>query len=125
MPDILQRATAWLHSQRHTHMTKTVTYRRGGESIELAATVGRTDFDVVDASGIGVRVESRDYLIRAADLDFGDGPTLPTRGDRIEEASGETTHVYEVLTLGNQSPWRHSDPSRETLRIHTKQIAVE
>lgn len=128
MPDMLAQGLAWLEDQRHAHLTRQVVYERGGETIEVLATIGRTLFEQVDASGgVVQKFESRDFLVRASDLVLGGRPTLPKSGDRIRETSGEQVVVYEVLTPlgGNEPPYRYSDPNRRTLRIHTKHIGTE
>lgn len=125
MADLLEHGAAFLDDRRHTHMSRPVEYQRGGAAIEVAATIGRTEFEQADEAGLIHRVESRDFLIRAADLDFGAGPVRPRAGDRIRETHGETTLVYEVNAPGGQPPWRSSDPYRRTLRIHTKHVGTE
>ncbi len=35
---------------------------------------------------------------------------------------GDTTFVYELMSIGNEPPWRYSDPFRIKLRIHTKRV---
>lgn len=128
MPDMLAQGSAWLEDQRHAHLTRPVVYERGGETLELLATIGRTLFEQVDASGgVVQKLESRDFLLRTSDLILGGRPTLPKSGDRIRETSGEQVFVYEVMTPlgGNEPPFRYSDPNRRTLRVHTKHIGTE
>lgn len=125
MADLLEQGSAFLDRQRHAHMTRPVVYRRGGASVEVPATVGRTEFEQADDAGLIHRVESRDFIVRSADLDLGEGVTLPKAGDRIRETSGTGVFVYEVNAPGGQTPWRYSDPYRTSLRIHTKHIATE
>jgi len=128
MPDLLEHGGAFLDGQRHAHMSRPVVYHRGDASVELGATIGRTEFEQADESGLIHRVESRDFIVRAADLDLGDGPVLPRAGDRIHETMGPSVFAYEVTApgvAGGQPPWRYSDPYRKALRIHTKHIATE
>lgn len=127
MGDLLERGSAFLDDQRHAHMSRPVVYQRGDVSAELQATIGRTEFEQVDEGGAGLihRIESRDFLIRTADLDLGDGPVLPKAGDRLRETVGTSVFVYEVNAPGGQPPWRYSDPYRKAIRIHTKHIATE
>ena len=123
--DLIERGLAWLDAQRHRHLSRTVTYQRGGQSVELAATIGRTEFEQADHFGVIHRTQSRDFLVRAADLVLGGEPALPVAGDRIREGDGEKTFVYEVMAPGGEPPFRYSDPYRRTLRIHTKHVATE
>jgi hypothetical protein len=123
--DLLDKASAWLEEQRLRHMTQTVVYQRGSNTVNVPATIGTTMFQVDDGAGALLRVEARDYLIRATDLLLGGTPVLPQRGDRIRETQGTQVFVYEVVAPGDEPCWRYSDPYRRTLRIHTKQVDQE
>ncbi len=125
MGDLLDRGSAFLDDQRHKHMSRTVVYQRGAEAKEVLATIGRTEFEQADDAGLIHRVESRDFLVRAADLDLGAGPILPRAGDQVRETVGAQVFVYEVNAPGGQPPFRYSDPYRRVLRVHTKHIATE
>lgn len=125
MTDLLERGSAWLEDQRQRHMTRMVTYQRGGDSVELAATIGRTEFEQADEFGVIHKIESRDYLVLTTDLVLAGVQTLPKPGDRVRESEGAKTFVYEVMAPGNDPPFRYSDPYRRTLRIHTKHVATE
>jgi hypothetical protein len=131
--DLLEQASAWLDRMRTKHMARPVTYCRGEQSVEVQATLGRTVFEIADAYGVVEQSESRDFLILAADLVLDGAVTLPQRGDRIREpqdgpstGSGQAkTFVYEVMAPGKEPHYRFSDVYRRTLRIHTKQVAIE
>jgi hypothetical protein len=123
--DLLDRGAAFLESQRHQHMTRSVFYRRGTDEKEVQATIGKTEFEQADDAGLIHRVESRDFLVRTEDLDLGAGPILPRAGDQVREVVGLSVFVYEVNAPGGQPPFRYSDPYRRVLRIHTKHIATE
>ncbi len=123
--DVLERGSAWLEDQRNRHMTRMVTYQRGGDSVDLLATIGRTEFEQADDFGVIHKIESRDYLVLTTDLVLAGAQTLPRAGDRIRETDGAKTFVYEVMAPGNEPPFRYSDPYRRTLRIHTKHVATE
>lgn len=125
MTDLLAQGAAWLEDQRHKHLTRTVTYVRGAESVELSATIGRTEFEQADEYGVVRRTESRDYLVRTMDLMIGAAQVLPKAGDRIRESEDGVTFIYEVMAPGGEPPGRYSDPNRQTLRIHTKYVARE
>ena len=122
MADLLEQGLGWLDDQRHAHMTRTVTYERGVDSVSLDATIGRTEFEQVEESGIVQKLESRDFLVRAADLVLAAQVTLPRAGDRVRETAGGQTFVYEVMAPGSEPPWRYSDPYRRALRVHTKHV---
>ena len=125
MADMLEQGASWLDDQRHQHMTRSVTYARVTSTVDVQATIGRTVFEQADEYGIVTKTESRDYLIRTADLVLDGQPTLPKRGDQIRETDGSSTFVYEVLSPGDEPVFRYSDPYRKALRIHTKHIATD
>ena len=128
MGDLLDRGAAFLDAQRHQHLSRPVVYRRGTDEKEVQATIGKTEFEQVDdvgGAGLIHRVESRDFLVRTAELDLGAGPILPRAGDQVRETVGTSVFVYEVNAPGGQPPWRYSDPYRRVLRIHTKHIGTE
>ncbi|MCC6907188.1 MAG: hypothetical protein IT430_04535 [Phycisphaerales bacterium] len=125
MTDLLSQGLSWLEDQRHQHLTRMVTYQRGGSEVELPATIGRTVFEQDDHVGGLTRIESRDFLIRAVDLVLAAETTLPQPGDRIIETDAVATYTYEVMAPGSEPPWRYSDVNRLTLRIHTKHVATE
>ncbi len=125
MADLLRQGATWLDGQRHAHLTQTVRYQRGADFVELAATIGRTEFEQADEYGVLHRIEARDYIIRAADLVLGGETVLPKAGDQICESESGVTQVYEVMAPGGEPPWRYSDPYRVALRIHTKHVKTE
>jgi hypothetical protein len=123
--DLLEQGSAWLDDQRNAHMTRAVVYQRGGDSVELPATIGRTVFEQADEFGIIHKLESRDFLLLRTDLVLSGVQTLPKAGDRVRDPDGENAQVYEVMAPGAEPPFRYSDPYRKTLRIHTKHIGAE
>ena len=100
MGDMLARGQAWLAAQQKTHASRPVVYRRGGASVTLDATIGKTDFEYTDGYGATIIDQSRDYLIHAADLVLGGERTLPLSGDTIEETDGG-----ETLRVRGNRPW--------------------
>lgn len=125
MANLFESGAAWLAGQLKTHAAVDVIYVRGIESVPVKATIGKTEFEVDDGSGVILRIQSRDYLIHAADLQLGGSASLPLAGDRIRETQGSQTFVYEVTAPGNEPHYRFSDPFRTLLRIHTKHVATE
>jgi len=123
--NLLATGAAWLSDQRSAHCAGTVAYERGAQRCELAATVGATSFVVEGDDGAQQRVESRDYLVKAADLVFDGAPVTPQRGDEIRETAGAKVLVYEVLAPAGEPVFRSSDPYGNDLRIHTKFIRCE
>jgi hypothetical protein len=125
MTDLLQKSSQWLEQKRTQHASRTVAYARGALTAQLPATIGKTVFEVDDGYGVLVSHESRDFLVLATDLILDGQTVLPQRGDRIKETQGTVVFIYEVTTPGKEPVWRYSDPYRQTLRIHTKQIDTE
>ncbi len=126
MADLLKTGSDWLEDMRVAHASRTVAYHRSFDFVEIQATPGETMFEVDTEHGIE-RIESRDFLILAADLILLGVETLPQRGDRIKEPAGAggELKVYEVMAPGDGPPWRYSDNYRKTLRVHTKLIGTE
>jgi hypothetical protein len=122
MKDLLKEASAWLDRMRGLWTSRTVEYRRGLDSVELAATVGRTIFEKADQFGVLEQSEARDYLVLAADLVLAAAAILPERGDRIVDEGDGAERTYEVLAPGTAPPWTWADPYRRTLRIHTREV---
>ncbi|HOD83747.1 MAG TPA: hypothetical protein PKG77_20190 [Phycisphaerae bacterium] len=125
MADLLQTACDWLGGMRLKHASQSVTYCRGESSVEAQATLGRTDYEVADESGLTVQAVATDFLISAEQIVLDGVQTLPRPGDRIRLGDDGQVTVYEVLDLAGGGHYRPSDPYGRTLRIHTKQVDVE
>lgn len=123
--DLLKTGSDWLGAQRKAHASGAVRYVRGGEHLDVQATVGRTVFEVDTGDGVVERWEARDYLIAAAALVLGGEAVTPEVGDQVRETQGDKVYVYEVLAPGAEPCWRYSDPWRATLRVHTKLVDTE
>lgn len=125
MPDILAHGADWLAEQRIRHTSRTIVYVRDVDRIELSAVIGRTVFEQVDEYGTIHKLESRDFLVRVADLQLGGQPALPQPGDRIRESDSGRVFIYEVMAPGDEPPCRYVDAYRAMLRIHTKHVSTE
>jgi len=124
MTDLLQTGSQWLEGMRHSHASHSVTYHRDAANVTLNATVGTSTFEIATTNGIEP-YETRDFLVRTADLILSGSPVTPARGDRIKEVLNGDTVIYEVMSPGTEPPWRYSDGDRLTMRIHTKQVDTE
>lgn len=122
MANLLESGAEWLANQLKTHASSDVVYVRGVDQVPVKATIGKTEFEIDDGSGVIVRIQSRDFLIHAADLVLGGTETLPVAGDLIRETQGTNTFVYEVMAPGNEPHFRYSNPFRKLLRIHSKHV---
>jgi len=122
MTDMLSNAATFLRVQRRASMSGSVSYSRGASSLSgIPATTGSTVFAVEKGYGLVERVESRDYLIDVADLG---ALATPQAGDIITETLNGVAQCFEVLAPNNEPPFRYSDRTRKTLRIHTKYVGV-
>ena len=121
--DFLQRGIAWLDRQRVKHLSQCVTYQRGGESVQIAATLGTTSVEITDDTGATVQSPRMDFIVSADALVLGGVIVVPKIGDRIHvaDAAGKT-RVYEVLSLPDGRHYRPCDGNRQMLRIHAKQV---
>ena len=89
-----------------------VVYRRlSGDAKTVKAVVGRTVFRSTDESGIWTRIETRDFIVGKALIDF-----EPQVGDEIEFLGS----TYEVLAPSGEPAWRWSDAFHTAYRIHAK-----
>ena len=122
MTDQLNTAVGWLAGMMSESMARTVTYARGEDTVEIAATVGRTEFLVAGDDGSQFAVESRDYVFTAEDLVLDETVTLPERGDRITDTVAGAEHVYEVMAPGGLQHFRLSGPDNNLCRVHTNLI---
>ena len=125
MGDLLQQGVDWLDGQRMAHLSRTVTYQRGGESVEIAATLGSTSLEVSDEAGATVRTRQTDFIVSAAALVLGGAAVAPQVGDRILLPSGGKVLVFEVLALPGGEHFRPADPAGMALRVHAKQVDEE
>ena len=89
-----------------------VLYRRAdGIETDILAVPGRTVFQTHNEYGQWVRLETRDFLVRAADMEAD-----PVAGEEI--VFDERT--YEILAPNGEPCWRWSDPFHTVRRVHTK-----
>lgn len=117
---MLDKGNQWLADKLIQHASREVVYRRGEESVTVAAVVGRTLLQLNDEySGIRMEHTDRDYLIRAADLVIDGVVVTPDEGDIIEDARDGN---YQLMTIPGEPSWRWSDPNQHMLRIHTKKV---
>lgn len=125
MADLLEQGTAWLDAVRQTHLSRLVTYQRGAESVDIAATLGSTTYEVADEARVIVQAKATDFIVSAEALVLGAAITKPQVGDRIRVPSGTKVLIFEVLDLGGAGHYRPSDPHGRMLRIHAKQVDEE
>ncbi|HAT09766.1 MAG TPA: hypothetical protein DCS97_04080 [Planctomycetes bacterium] len=121
MADLLLTGSAWLHAKLSANAAHPVTYRRGEQTAQAMATVGRTPFRVEDG-GVLLRIDTRDFIISADQLTaFGN----PEDGDQIDETTNGVTVTHEMYAPAGEPPWRWSGPDRIRYRIHTQRISQQ
>jgi len=126
MADMLEEGAAWLERMRVAHASRTVTYQRGGDLIEVQATVGRKAYEIADEYGAVVQMDATDFIVAAADLVLSGETVEPEPGDRIRMTVGAGIEVYEVLAPGpGMAHSEPADPYRMAWRVHTKHVAQE
>ena len=117
MADMLAAGASWLADQMAASAAMTCAYKRGANTTQFMATLGRSTFEAAGQNGVVERGESRDYIVRVADLPYGE----PMRGDFIvEEINGEA-YFYEVAAPRGVPLFHYSDAFQNAVRIHTKQ----
>lgn len=97
-----------------------VTYMRGEDALATAipAKIGSTLFRADSNSGVTIRTESRDFILRMADLppDF-----EPETTDEIIHDG----HKYMVAAPNREPCWRwHSRRDHSQIRIHTVYVGT-
>ena len=126
MADLLQEGAAWLETMRVAHASQAVTYQRGGDLVEVQATVGRKAYEIADSCGAVVQVDATDFIVAAADLVLGGETVEPEPGDRIRMTTDAGVEVYEVLAPGpGMAHCEPADPYRMAWRVHTKHASTE
>ena len=99
-----------------------IRYVRGDDVVDLTAVPGSTDYETETRGGIFESHQARDYLVLADDLKIGGDRVKPKRGDEIRETVAGEEVTFPVMALGGSRHYDFSDPHRQILRVHTKQV---
>lgn len=118
MADLLQSAASWMADQLSSHLSQTVTYRRGGQSVSLAATKCPVRSEIDTQFGV-LRIGECDWIVKASLLVLSATTITPQKNDVVEESDGTQ---WLVLPLIEQQEYQPSDPYGYSFRIHTKRI---
>lgn len=119
MSDLMASGAAWLADQLSASASRSVAYYRGNNFGAISATIGSSQFQSQNASGVIETWESRDYIVKAGSLPFGD----PRRHDRIVETLNGVSVTYEVSSPAGVPLWRWADAFRSSIRVHTIAVA--
>lgn len=121
MPDLLAAGNAWLVQAHKASVSQTVTYRRGTESVSVAATIGQGNMSLTQAFGSGqLRRTEKDFIFVAADLVISSVTIEPAAGDMIDITEGGATNRYIVRPASENEPEFIWDESRISIRVHAK-----
>jgi hypothetical protein len=116
MADMLSDGAAWLADQFAASASLTVAYKRGANSSQFVATIGKSMFESSGQNGVTEQWESRDYIVKTADLPYGE----PLRGDLIVEDIGGVSVFYEVAAPRGVPLFHYGDAFQHLVRVHTK-----
>jgi hypothetical protein len=116
MADMLSAGAAWLADQFAASASLTVAYKRGANSSQFVATIGKSMFESGGQNGVTEQWESRDYIVKTADLPYGE----PLRGDMIVEDIGGVSVFYEVAAPRGVPLFHYGDAFQHLVRVHTK-----
>lgn len=116
MADMLSDGASWLADQLAASASLTVAYKRGANSSQFVATIGKSVFESSGQNGVTEQWESRDYIVKTADLPYGE----PLRGDLIVEDLGGVSVFYEVTAPRGVPLFHYGDAFQNLVRVHTK-----
>jgi hypothetical protein len=114
--DMLSAGAAWLADQFAASASLTVAYKRGANSSQFVATIGKSMFESSGQNGVTEQWESRDYIVKTEDLPYGE----PLRGDLIVEDIGGVSVFYEVAAPRGVPLFHYGDAFQHLVRVHTK-----
>lgn len=102
---------------------RTVTYRRGTQSVSITAVTIRGRRSVIGADGVAILITTYEWQVKATDLLFSGTQVEPRPGDIIVESSGGTSVKYQVLDMDDQNPcYEFLDENGAELIIRTKRM---
>lgn len=115
---LLDSASQWLDETLASANGESVTYTIQTDSLSVSANIGQTPVGQVLENGVLQTWQSQDFLISAALLVSGGTTFKPEVGHTITHNGNN----FRVSNLDDGRCYRFTDPSRRTLRIHTKEI---
>jgi hypothetical protein len=115
MSDLLASGAAWLAGQLSASASRSVRYSRGADYGTVNATIGTSRFESQGTSGVIEQWESRDFVIKAGTLPFGE----PLRHDKVIDTINGIDITYEVTSPRGVPVFHWGDAFRQTVRVHT------
>jgi hypothetical protein len=117
MADMLSAGAAWMANELSANVSGECAYRRGENTSTFTAIIGKSTFESVGQNGVTEQWESRDFMVKTADLPYGE----PLRGDVIVEELNGVSMFYEVSAPRGVKLFHFADAFQQLVRIHTKQ----
>lgn len=122
---MLEKASQWLGTKIANSLSNEIVYKRGAVSVSLAASRQKTTHEVIDFSGMIVKVESHDFVVLAESLVDGSTLLTPLPQDTIEVTVGTVKSIFEVQALSQpngtrEQAYKPCDPWGHQIRIFTK-----
>jgi len=121
MANVMSGGAAWLRDQLQDNVSELITYDRGGDTVDILATIGETVFITVNELNFQVELRVRDFIIDPADLILSALRVDPAEGDRIFLPEKSIVIEYEVLRLAGEPVFRSSDRFGNLIRVHAKE----
>lgn len=115
MSDLLASGAAWLAGQLSAGASSSVRYYRGVDYGTVSASIGSSRFESQGTSGVLEMWESRDFIVKAGTLPFGE----PQRHDKIVQTINGVDVTFEVTSPRGVPVFHWGDAFRQTVRVHT------
>lgn len=119
----LRKGLAWLTRQQRKYTSEDIVYVQAstGDRIACRGMLGNKLLKLDDgAGGFTIEQTELDVLIATEDLNL-----EPHRGDQVLLTLGTKVETFEVCPVGNEPPWRYSDPHESQKRIHCKHVQTD
>jgi hypothetical protein len=114
--DLISNGAAWLAGQLIASASVNVAYKRGANTAQINATIGKSVFESNGQNGVTEQWESRDFIVKTDDLPYGQ----PVRGDMIVEELNGVAAFYEVAAPRGVPLFHYGDAFQQLVRVHTK-----
>lgn len=116
----------WLGEVMRKHVSQLVEIRRGTLRAQVQASLSEKEWETIDAGGVLVVAESRDFVIQVNDYTFGSGRVEPQHGDEIRWHMNGTTYVFRVVPFGDEGKcFRYRNRNRTRFSVHSEEVKTE
>lgn len=123
MPNLMSRGATCLGSKAKVAAGRTVTYRRGTDTVSLVLPAQKHMEEVIDSEGVGTWVRDYAWTLVASELILAGTLERPREGDFIEETLAGEAIKWEVLPPVENLPcWNWFDQNRILITVHSKQV---